>query len=441
MAPGKGKERRPLCILRISMQRTPPISNSSPRCILRSSSMFSMLQMEEPRSIGQISMPLGSLLEFCLHMTLAFNDITNVAIEWSQWNISQNPHLAGLISVRSAKDLREDGVITNIEKRDEKSNGLSKSNLHCKKVRSFLKEVDRSSAFDISPSSTDCCPELENQRLDSLSEHEDLGEACIAHQDSPILVGVVNEDERFDFCMCNPPFFASMEEAGMNPHTSCGGTSAEMVYPRGEEGFISKIINDSIQLKEQIHWFTTMVGRKVNLKILIHKLREIGVKILKTTEFVQGRTCRWGLAWTYNALAPQQQLRCANMKNVSFLMEGLSRQCKAYDVLQALCSGLLDFRVTCKVDPTSFMLKGYVQECLPNEQNLGVPDDSKLTGSNDADRVDFTIMVFEQGPGTLLIKGRLLEENTMPAGDFVTMLTSIEQKLKHIFCMRKELNS
>lgn len=42
-----------------------------------------------------------------------------------------------------------------------------------------------------------------------------------------------------------------------------------------------------------------MVGRKSNLKTLTLKLREVGVTIVKTTEFVQGQTCRWGLAWSF----------------------------------------------------------------------------------------------------------------------------------------------
>lgn len=42
-----------------------------------------------------------------------------------------------------------------------------------------------------------------------------------------------------------------------------------------------------------------MVGRKSNMKILMSKLREVGVTIVKTTEFVQGQTCRWGLAWSF----------------------------------------------------------------------------------------------------------------------------------------------
>lgn len=65
----------------------------------------------------------------------------------------------------------------------------------------------------------------------------------------PILLGVVKEGEVFDFCMCNPPFFETMEEAGLNPKTSCGGTPEEMVCSGGEHAFITRIIEDSTKLR------------------------------------------------------------------------------------------------------------------------------------------------------------------------------------------------
>ena len=33
----------------------------------------------------------------------------------------------------------------------------------------------------------------------------------------------VEEAVTYHFCMCNPPFFESLEEAGLNPRTDCGG--------------------------------------------------------------------------------------------------------------------------------------------------------------------------------------------------------------------------
>ena len=38
-----------------------------------------------------------------------------------------------------------------------------------------------------------------------------------------ILVPAMREDESFSFCMCNPPFFGNLQEAGRNPHTAYAG--------------------------------------------------------------------------------------------------------------------------------------------------------------------------------------------------------------------------
>lgn len=66
-----------------------------------------------------------------------------------------------------------------------------------------------------------------------------------------------------------------------------------------------------------------MVGRKTNLKTLIAKLREVGVTIVKTTEFVQGKTCRWGIAWSF--VQPLRKIVTAQVasekRNLSFMLE------------------------------------------------------------------------------------------------------------------------
>lgn len=76
-----------------------------------------------------------------------------------------------------------------------------------------------------------------------------------------VLLGVVRDGEKFDFCMCNPPFFETMEEAGLNPKTSCGGTPKEMVCPGGEKAFITRIIEDSVVLKESFRYASSLLIR------------------------------------------------------------------------------------------------------------------------------------------------------------------------------------
>lgn len=109
----------------------------------------------------------------------------------------------------------------------------------------------------------------------------------------------------FDFCMTNPPFYSTIEEGTA---LRCGDarsrtdmTLQEGVYPNGGEiGFIKDMICDSFYFRDCITWFTSMVGRKSSL-LAIHaelkKFLEIGS--IRTTEFVQGKTTRWGIAWTF----------------------------------------------------------------------------------------------------------------------------------------------
>ena len=131
-------------------------------------------------------------------------------------------------------------------------------------------------------------------------------------------LGVVRDGQKFDFYMCNPPFFEAMEETGLNPKTSFAGTPKEMVCPGGEKAFITHIIEDNVVLKESsrcfssityvlfipnssmysvlkhwslcLHfvrrWFTSMLRRKTNIKFLTSKLRDVGVTMVKTIEFV-----------------------------------------------------------------------------------------------------------------------------------------------------------
>lgn len=64
-----------------------------------------------------------------------------------------------------------------------------------------------------------------------------------------------------------------------------------------------------------------MVGKKSNLKYLTSKLWEVGVAIVKTTEFVQGRTSRWGLAWSFLTPIQKTPISLPNKKNTSFTLE------------------------------------------------------------------------------------------------------------------------
>ncbi|TNN01882.1 hypothetical protein fugu_011264 [Takifugu bimaculatus] len=112
----------------------------------------------------------------------------------------------------------------------------------------------------------------------------------------------------YDFCMCNPPFFANQLEAkGVNSRNSrrpppssvnTGGVT-EIMAEGGELEFVKKIIHDSLQLKKRLRWYSCMLGKKCSLAPLKEELRKQGVPKVTHTEFCQGRTMRWALAWSF----------------------------------------------------------------------------------------------------------------------------------------------
>ncbi|XP_070826531.1 RNA N(6)-adenosine-methyltransferase mettl16 isoform X1 [Chaetodon trifascialis] len=119
----------------------------------------------------------------------------------------------------------------------------------------------------------------------------------------------------YDFCMCNPPFFANQLEAkGVNSRNSrrpppssvnTGGVT-EIMAEGGELEFVKRIIHDSLQLKKRLRWYSCMLGKKCSLAPLKEELRKQGVPKVTHTEFCQGRTMRWALAWSfyYDVIVP-----------------------------------------------------------------------------------------------------------------------------------------
>lgn len=73
---------------------------------------------------------------------------------------------------------------------------------------------------------------------------------------------LMNNEESFDFCMCNPPFFGSNLEAwGMltsrsesrpEPLSANTASPQESVVPGGEVQFVKQMISDSLVLKNRI---------------------------------------------------------------------------------------------------------------------------------------------------------------------------------------------
>jgi 23S rRNA (adenine1618-N6)-methyltransferase len=77
--------------------------------------------------------------------------------------------------------------------------------------------------------------------------------------------------DHLDFTICNPPFFndttemeSSLKGEGKSwrPNAVCTGSENEMVCPDGDLGFVTKIVNESLILKEKVQWYSSMLGQE-----------------------------------------------------------------------------------------------------------------------------------------------------------------------------------
>ncbi|XP_056675614.1 RNA N6-adenosine-methyltransferase METTL16 isoform X2 [Monodelphis domestica] len=99
-----------------------------------------------------------------------------------------------------------------------------------------------------------------------------------------LLMDALKEESEiiYDFCMCNPPFFANQLEAkGVNsrnprrppPSSVNTGGITEIMAEGGELEFVKRIIHDSLQLKKRLRWYSCMLGKKCSLAPLKEELR------------------------------------------------------------------------------------------------------------------------------------------------------------------------
>ncbi|WP_338766633.1 23S rRNA (adenine(1618)-N(6))-methyltransferase RlmF [Bernardetia sp. ABR2-2B] len=144
----------------------------------------------------------------------------------------------------------------------------------------------------------------------------------IRHQKSNanIFKGVIKENEYFDFTICNPPFHASEKEANSaalrkvknlksndknndkidekNIKLNFGGQANELWCNGGEALFIKRMIKQSVEFKNQVNWFTTLVSKGGNLKAIYKQLEKLKAEH-KTVNMEQGNKKTRFVAWRF----------------------------------------------------------------------------------------------------------------------------------------------
>ena len=127
-----------------------------------------------------------------------------------------------------------------------------------------------------------------------------------------ILEHIIQPGDYFDVVVCNPPFFKNrtdallrnqrkvrnlqLKEDNMN---NFGGQANELWYKGGEEAFVKKMAGESVQFKDQVHWFTALVSQKENLKNIKRAINKTLPTAVKVVDMAQGNKKSRFVAWTF----------------------------------------------------------------------------------------------------------------------------------------------
>jgi 23S rRNA (adenine1618-N6)-methyltransferase len=159
-----------------------------------------------------------------------------------------------------------------------------------------------------------------------LAANPGLGTAIqLRHQldRNAIFAGVVRPEERFDLTLCNPPFHGSLREAreatqqkwrklgcgGAGQARNFGGQGAELWCPGGEVGFIRRMVEESVPLRDHVRWFTTLVSSSTSLSAIQRALRQAGALDVRTVPMAQGQKQSRFVAWRFRSNDPAQDAR------------------------------------------------------------------------------------------------------------------------------------
>jgi 23S rRNA (adenine1618-N6)-methyltransferase len=121
-----------------------------------------------------------------------------------------------------------------------------------------------------------------------------------------------------DFTICNPPFFTSEsdmrsslkgEGKSWTPNAACTGAPVEMVCPGGDLGFVTRIVEESLILKQKVRWYTSMFGKLDTAKAIVTLLKSHGIDNWAVGVIEAGMvTKRWIVAWSFADYRPRNDV-------------------------------------------------------------------------------------------------------------------------------------
>ncbi|KAF8990550.1 hypothetical protein BDQ17DRAFT_1333412 [Cyathus striatus] len=129
-----------------------------------------------------------------------------------------------------------------------------------------------------------------------------------ASTDKPILFPLQeSRSQTFDFTMCNPLLqqrggnTRSADTKELPPNSVClhRRRSRNDIRPGGEAKFVGQMVQESEMFRTQCKWYTSMLGKMSSVSQIVQMLKERDITNYAITQFVQGQTRRWAVAWSY----------------------------------------------------------------------------------------------------------------------------------------------
>jgi 23S rRNA (adenine1618-N6)-methyltransferase len=153
-----------------------------------------------------------------------------------------------------------------------------------------------------------------------------------------------------DFVMTNPPFYSSKEDMAASytgktiaPSAVCLGAENEMICPGGDLGFAMRIYTESLQLRDQVQWFSVMFGRLKSAEEFVAHLKASAIMNFAASDLQAGfKTKRWAIAWSHQDFRPRNDVS-RHGELVRSIMPDVTTQTIAVPLQDATWSG----RIVC----------------------------------------------------------------------------------------------
>jgi len=153
------------------------------------------------------------------------------------------------------------------------------------------------------------------QAIIDANQLSDAIELRLQTQRGKIFAGVIKPDDCFDLCLCNPPFHSSAAIAdstnrrkwrnfGVLENTATaslnfGGKGGELWCTGGEASFIKRMINESVAVRAQVFWFSSLVSKAGNVPDIVKQLNKVGAVDVRTVPMAQGNKQSRFVAWSF----------------------------------------------------------------------------------------------------------------------------------------------